>query len=82
MTKTFYITKHALTQGIRIVGSGTDIEASVGSDDVLSTNDKDSWYSNYCHGEGREWHRSMEAAISKSEETSQDKVSLHGDFET
>ena len=61
--ETFYITKHALTQGIE-KEQGRVCEAGGGS--MIECHPVG--YSAYYHGEGREWHRTREAAIKKAEE--------------
>jgi len=55
-----WITKYALTEGIRekeVEGSRRDgVVEIVGSNGI------------YCHGEGKEWHKDKESAIKRAEE--------------
>lgn len=61
-----WITKYALTRGI----IETEGEVSVDFPDLLSAKGN----VNYLHGEGKEWHRTKESAIKKSEEMRQKKI--------
>ena len=56
----FFVTKYALTSGIQ------KVEAEEVGHDMLrqrASNGFDSYY----HSEGRDWHRTMDAAIAKAE---------------
>ena len=53
-----YSTKYALTEGIQ------KHEANDCGDGMVSVG---SPYSNYLHGEGKEWHRTRESAVARAE---------------
>jgi len=58
-----WITKYALTSGIEVVNG------------ELFENDTAVNYGNcYAHGEGREWHKTEEAAIIRAEKMRSDKI--------
>lgn len=66
-------TTHALTQGI-IEREATACPES--STDMVEV--KTGMYNMYLHGEGRDWHRTHEAAVAKAEAMRKKKVvSLH-----
>lgn len=56
-----WVTKYALTEGIVTY----DAEDAVGGMIAIRTAGH---MSQYFHGEGREWHRSLDGAISRAEE--------------
>ena len=60
-----WITKYALTDGI------IEAEAKDCGYGMIETVGK---YSNYFHGEGRQWHKEKESAITKAEEMRQKKI--------
>ncbi len=60
-----YVTKYALTKGIEKVSARIDGE--------LAAEDVKSWR-RYFHGEGREWHRTMKAAVAKAEQMRDAKI--------
>jgi hypothetical protein len=58
-TMTVWISKYALAKGVY------EIEAQfVGNDTVKGTQ----WLSSYYRGEGREWHKTREEALTRAEE--------------
>ena len=62
-----WITKYALSTGIK------EIEANVSSvSSDMVTESGSIW--NHFHGEGRDWHRSREAATAKAEEMRKAKI--------
>ena len=63
---TFYITKYALTSGI------FSIETDDSDDGMIR--DTRNTYLNYFHGEGEEWHRTVEGAISKASQMKADRI--------
>jgi len=58
---TAFISKYALTTGIKIIAA----EACETPGMIADTENR--WRS-YYHGEGREWHRTREAAVARAEE--------------
>lgn len=64
-TMTVWITKYALTSGIKQleVRECADFDRVVGK----------AWNDSY-HGEGREWHRTYESAVSRAEEMRLKKI--------
>lgn len=61
-----WITKYALTSGIKEM----EVEQSEYSPDMVH---EEKW--NYCyHGEGREWHKTLESAKIKAEEMRLKKI--------
>lgn len=71
MTDVFngYVTKYALTEGIQpkalkvaLTGSGMAVEAS------------DSYHRSTFHGEGRDWHRTLDSAIRRAKVMQQGKI--------
>ena len=60
-----YITKYALASGIK------EIEGEISKDDQC-VNGRGLW--GYFHGEGREWHRTREAAIARAEDMRKAKL--------
>lgn len=56
----YFITKYALTEGIRIIDND-----SYGVDGGMLWNNRDGYY---FHGEGKEWHRTKESAVKRAEE--------------
>ena len=61
-----FITKYCLTKGIQemdVEQWGPDTVGKIGA-----------LYPCYFHGEGKEWHRTMELAISKAEEIRNKKI--------
>ena len=63
-----WITKYALTQGI----IEDDAEICINTD--KTGNMISCGIGNYYHGEGKEWHKTKESAIKKSEEMRQKKI--------
>ena len=63
-----WITKYALTEGIQ------EIEADdrSGGDGMVKRIDAD--WGPYFHGEGKEWHRSRDAAVVRAEAMRQAKI--------
>ena len=59
-----YITKYALTSGIE------EIEVELCSDSMV----RDMAHSRYFHGDGKDWHRSLESAKTKAEEMRNKKI--------
>jgi hypothetical protein len=60
-----YITKYALTKGIlKLDGERSNSCASML---VVRTKVPGRTYDNYYHGEGRDWHRTLEGAKQKAE---------------
>ena len=60
-----YITKYALTSGIQ------EMEGEVNSDisdRMFSTNKGTGYYGESFFGEGKDWHRTKEGAISRAEQ--------------
>jgi hypothetical protein len=57
-----YITKYSLTQGIEEIEATECGERYPG---MIET--RENGYTAYYHGEGRQWHRSKEAAVEKAE---------------
>lgn len=70
MNETFfaYITKYALTSGLQRV----EVEATEFPSMVCAT-DRDRPHDCY-HGEGEEWHRTWESALSRAEKMREDKL--------
>lgn len=64
-----WITKYALTQGIL----GIDAK-ECGSNGMIEDTDRSHGPFNYYHGEGRDWHRTEEAALARAEQMRQDKL--------
>lgn len=64
----FYITKYALSQGIKTA------EAQECGDDMIEERGAAGGYTQYFHGEGKEWHRSREAAVKRAEEMRKKKI--------
>lgn len=66
-----WITKYALTEGIR----EADVDQPSAEPSMVveepKSNDR---YRQYFHGEGREWHRTREAAEAKAEQMRQAKI--------
>ncbi len=68
-----YVTKNALTRGIEEL----EVELVPGTSMVRTPN-RESGYTQYLHGEGKEWHRTFEAAQIKARELKDKKIiSLH-----
>lgn len=61
-----YITKYALTQGIK------KMEVEDVGDGMVAV--KTGIFYGYYHGEGREWHKTKEGAIKKAEEMRDKKI--------
>lgn len=68
MTETFYITKCALTKGIRTIQG----EISPEWPNLVSSGS--GFDNHHFHGEGRQWHRTMEGAITKAEQMRKAKI--------
>ena len=67
-----YITKYALTSGIEIV------KVNIYSNTPSLVRYNTGGFDQYAHVEGREWHRTAEAAIKRAEEMRVAKIkSLH-----
>jgi hypothetical protein len=67
MMPKFWVSKYAMTKGIFPVNG----EVSEISRSVLVV--KDTW-TYYLHGEGKEWHRTPEAAVARAEEMRTAKI--------
>ncbi len=65
-----WITKYALTQGIY----EAEVEQSTAAPNMVSQKQKNTYDICY-HGEGRDWHRTEEAARVKANKMVQDKIS-------
>ena len=65
---TVFITKYALTAGIY------EAKAELCNEVHGMIAVKSNWGDNYYHGEGREWHRTEEAALARAEELCQKKL--------
>lgn len=64
-----WTTKYALTKGIE------DFDAEICADISQNMISRiDSKWGEYYHGEGREWHRTKEAAITRANEMKQSKI--------
>lgn len=65
-----YITKYALTQGIY------EVEAEDCGNNMIKVPVKSRGFNSfdYYHGEGREWHRTREAAIERAREMRDKKM--------
>jgi hypothetical protein len=68
---TVWITKLCLTRGIRMF----DDAVAGGYPSMVCVPSLGSW--GYFHGEGREWHRTLEGAKSRAEEMRQKKIKSH-----
>jgi len=62
-----WITKYALTKGI------LEIEAEL-CDSPGMIKDQNNGWNSYYHGEGKDWHKSKEAAIERAEYMRQNKL--------
>lgn len=69
-TETFkaYITKYALTSGI------ISVESEISNTLPFMLCYKAGGYTNYSYGEGVEWHRTIESAITRSESMRLSKI--------
>ena len=66
-----YITKYALTAGILEV----DGEVSSNSPTLMGFKyPADNWWYSIAHGEGKEWHRSLEAAQARAKQMRDKKI--------
>lgn len=65
MPDTFYITKYALIEGI------LSIRGNISSKFPTMVEGEGHYY---FHGDGREWHRTMDAAIAKAENMRKAKI--------
>lgn len=63
-----WITKYALTSGIM----EKEVERSERFPDMVTTDER---YSQTFHGEGKDWHRSLDAANARAEKMRQKKIS-------
>ncbi len=63
-----WITKYALTSGIE------EREVMMEYDDGMISVVNKGGYSEFYHGEGREWHRTKEDAVKSTEEARQKKI--------
>lgn len=61
ITVKFYVTKYALTTGI------IEVEGRKCDSDMIEYTPKGSSYRLYAHKEGRDWHRTREAAVQRAE---------------
>ena len=57
----FYVTKCALTTGIE------EVEGHKGGGDMISYVKEKGGSTQYAHKEGRDWHRTREAAVKRAE---------------
>jgi hypothetical protein len=67
-----WITKYALTKGIKSI----DATPSSFYDGVCDNTNGTGAYSTYYHGEGRDWHRTLEGAQAKAEKMRLAKIEL------
>ena len=65
-----YITKYALTSGIMEV----EAEQSSVAPSMVTWKRPGDWGSSAAHGEGKDWHRTKEAASAKAEKMRLDKI--------
>lgn len=65
-----WISKYALTTGLH------EVEIDVYPDNgIVSVRNKDSmFYTQYYHGEGKDWHKTKEEAIKKAEKMKSRKI--------
>jgi hypothetical protein len=70
----FYITKYALSQGIKEVEG--EVHPTIGNGQML-TREKaiGAWVTETYHGEGKDWHRTHAAAVAKAEAMRLAKIS-------
>lgn len=61
-----YITKYCLTSGIE------EIDAVECGEGMISY--KSGAYTTYCHGEGKDWHRTYGSAFDRAEDMRQKKI--------
>lgn len=71
-----FVTTRALTEGILEVEAEQSIESPSMVSWVNPGCSNAAW-NNYAHGEGRQWHRTREAAIEKAEKMRLDKIYSH-----
>jgi len=69
MSERYWITKYALSAGIKVVSS-LEAEVSENHPSMLAVKG----YFAYFHGEGKEWHRSRESALARVEEMRKTKI--------
>lgn len=65
---TYYITKYALTAGIKAY---PDDQVKKISDSMIDVKKP---YSSYYHGHGKEWHTDLGAAIARADEMRRNKI--------
>ena len=70
-TFTGYITKYALSRGI--IQTKLEVASDTSSDMVVAEN---LGAGCYFHGEGKDWHRSLESATAKAEKMRLGKIAL------
>lgn len=58
-----YVTKYALTEGIKEM----EVEECEASPRMVRSVNPDRIFGIYFHGEGREWHKTVESAVAKAE---------------
>ena len=63
-----WITKYALTAGIQ------EREAEIDESDGTAAVKQERYHADYYHGEGRDWHRTLEGAIARAEEMRATKI--------
>ena len=64
-----WITKYALTKGIFV----TEVEPPSGTTEMVVEKPANG-FSQYYHGEGREWHRAEFSAVSRANQMRDDKI--------
>jgi hypothetical protein len=67
----YWITKYALTTGILEVSSSEAEECGSG---MLRVRRPKDYFDQYMHGEGRDWHKSLESAVSRAETMRKSKI--------
>jgi len=69
-TESVFITKYALTEGIRQV----DVECCEQNTDMKVCRSNGKWNTEYFHNEGRDWHKTFEGAKQKAEQMKENKI--------
>lgn len=67
-----FITKYALTEGI----IEKDV-VSISDTGMITCSTRPGALGEYYHGEGREWHKTHAAAVTKAEQMRQKKIASH-----
>jgi hypothetical protein len=73
---TVYLTKHALTSGIEVVEAEIclDRDGKPYSTSMIAFRNPGAQYDEYAHGEGRDWHRTPEAALARAEDMRKKRI--------